>query len=125
MSIAALNVISNAMKELGINYSFMRWNGKPKYPYFTGEYQETQSLNEDGLQETTFILNGFTRGTWLELEEAKGKIENYFSKVGGKTVITDSGSAVAVFYLNSLVVPVEETELKRMQINLSIKEWSN
>ena len=81
-------------------------------------------MNEDGMQESTFMLTGFSRGTWLELEETKDKISSYFNKVGGRTVIADDGSAVAVFYSNSLVVPTGDAELKKIQINLDVKEWS-
>lgn len=124
MSKEALNIIAGAMKELAINYSFMEWKGKPVYPYFVGEYQEVEPYNEDGMQETAFILSGFSRETWLQLEEEKEKIKNHFNKVSGKTVIADNGAAVAVFYSNSLVVPTGDEELKKIQINLTIKEWS-
>jgi hypothetical protein len=124
MSKEVLNIIAGAMKELGINYSFMEWKGKPVYPYFVGEYQEVEPYNEDGMQETAFILSGFSRETWLQLEEEKEKIKNHFNKVSGKTVIADNGAAVAVFYSNSLVVPTGDEELKKIQINLTIKEWS-
>lgn len=124
MSKNGLKVIDEAMQSLGINYAFMEWNGEPKYPYFIGEYQEIPTLNEDGLQETTFLLTGFTRGTWLELEEVKEAICNYFNKVSGKTVIAEDGTAVAVFYANSFVIPTGDAELKKIQINLDVKEWS-
>ena len=105
-------------------YGFAEYAGDPVvYPYFVGEYTETESTTEDGLQETTFLLTGFSRGTWLELEEAKEKIENYFNQVSGHTVISDSGSGVAIFYAHSLIVPTGDAELKRIQINLSVKEW--
>jgi hypothetical protein len=123
MSKEGLKIIKDAMNALGINYSFMEWNGKPAYPYFVGEYQESPSLNEDGLQESTFLLTGFSRESWLALEDAKERIETYFSKVGGRTVIAESGSAVAVFYSNSLVIPTGDAELKKIQINLIVKEW--
>ena len=124
MSIAALTVISNSMQELQIPYEFGVWTQEPVYPYFVGEYTETPPLNEDGMQEKSFLLTGFTRGRWLELEEAKEKIKKHFNKVSGKTVIADGGSAVAVFYSNALVVPTGEADLKRIQINLIVKEWS-
>ena len=123
MSKAGLKIIKDAMTDLGLNYSFMEWNGEPVYPYFVGEYQETPSLNEDGLQETTFLLTGFSRESWLALEDAKEKISSHFNQVGGKTVIADNGSAVAVFYSNSLVIPTGDAELKKIQINLLVKEW--
>lgn len=123
MSKAGLKIIKDAMTDLDLNYSFMEWNGEPVYPYFVGEYQETPSLNEDGLQETTFLLTGFSRESWMALEDAKEKIESHFNQVGGKTVMTDNGSAVAVFYSNSLVIPTGDAELKKIQINLLVKEW--
>ena len=123
MSKEGLKIIKDAMKALGLNYSFMEWNGKPVYPYFVGEYQETPSLNEDGLQESTFLLTGFSRESWLALEDAKERIATYFNQVGGKTVMADNGSAVAVFYSNSLVVPTGDAELKKIQVNLLVKEW--
>lgn len=123
MSKEGLKIIKDAMKALGLNYAFMEWNGKPAYPYFVGEYQETPSLNEDGLQESTFLLTGFSRESWMALEDAKEKISTYFNQVGGRTVIADNGSAVAVFYSNSLVIPTGDAELKKIQINLDVKEW--
>ena len=128
MSKAALKIISEAMESMELKYGFMEYriSGPDPLPktYFTGEYQETESFSEDGLQETQFILNGFSREPWIRLEDAKEKIRKYFNNVTGKTVITDEGSAVAVFYGNSLVIPTGDAELKRIQINLTIKEWS-
>lgn len=124
MTTESMKVIASAMKQLDIPYRFGVWNSVPPDMYFVGEYQETPSMNEDGMQETTFLLTGFTRGEWGELERAKEKIMSHFSKVGGKSVITASGAAVAVFYSNSLIVPTGDGELKRIQVNLIIKEWS-
>lgn len=124
MSIAALKIISDSLQSLGINYEFGVWTSKVVYPYFVGEYQEIEPLNEDGMQETTFLLTGFSRDSWLQLEEAKEKIENHFNKVGGKTVIAENKSAVAIFYAGSLIIPTGDAELKKIQINLTIKEWS-
>lgn len=124
MSKNLLKVVSDGMTELGLEYEFGEYTKEPiSYPYFVGEYTETEPMTEDGLQETTFMLSGFSRGTWLTLENAKAKIENYFNKVYGKTVMVDDGSAVAVFYGNSLIVPTGDEELKKIQINLQCKEW--
>lgn len=127
MSQEVLKIIDNAMFFLGIEYGFVEYagnrHGKVVYPYFVGEYQETEPYTEDGMQEATFLLTGFSRGSWLELEEAKEKIEKHFNKVSGKVGITSSGSAVAIFYAHSLIVPTGDAELKSIQINLSIKEW--
>jgi len=122
MTGSALKVIKDAMADLGIAYSFMRYSGK-EYPYFVGEYTESPQPNEDGLQDTTFLLTGFTRSTWEELESAKARIKKKFHQSDGLIVTTNEG-VVAIFYENSLVVPTGDAELKRIQINLIIKEWS-
>jgi hypothetical protein len=123
MSIRALKIVSDAMEALGIEYGFAEYAKTPVvYPYFVGEYTERESMTEDGLQEATFLLTGFHRGTWLELERAKEQIEKHFSQVG-KVAIADDGSAVAIFYANALIVPTGDAEVKSIQINLSIKEW--
>lgn len=128
MTSKPLQIIADAMDALGIEYGFgvYRGNaaGKIVYPYFVGEYTETPPLYENGLQESTVMLTGFHRGTWEQLEAAKAKIENYFNKISGKTVMADDGSAVIVFYDNALVIPKEDAELKSIQINLSVQEWS-
>ena len=124
MSKALLNIIATSLESMGLEYAFATYNENPiRYPYFVGEYTETAVTTEDGMQETAFILNGFHRGPWLELEDAKEKIEQHFSRVSGLTVMTEDGSAVAVFYEDALVVPTGDEEFKRIQINLKAKEW--
>ena len=128
MSKEGLEIIFDAMASLGLKYQFMQYVCKKgeKLPdtYFVGEYQEIPPMYEDGMQESTFLITGFSREDWDVLEDAKNKISAHFNKVGGKTVITASGAAVAVFYSNSLVIPTGDAELKKIQINLTIKEWS-
>lgn len=125
MTSNVLRIISDSMSALNLEYDFVTYRKKPiVYPYFVGSYTESEAMNEDGMQECSFRLTGFTRGEWQTLEEAKAKIETYFGRVGGKTVMVDDGSAVAIFYANSLIVPTGEADLKSIQINLSIKEWS-
>ena len=123
MSMQVMKVVSGAMESLGIEYEFVTFTRIPVYPYFVGEYTETESFTEDGLQESTFLLTGFSRDSWQTLEAAADKIRDYFDKVSGKTVIADNGSAVAIFYATSLIVPTGDAELKSIQINLSVKEW--
>ena len=126
MSKAVLQTVSTEMGALGINYMFKRWKGKPVYPYFTGEYQEVESINEDGMQETQFILTGFARGedAIAELEDIKEKIRKHFPQVGGRLATVD-GSAVVIYYASAFGnLPTGDAELKKIQINLTIKEWS-
>ena len=122
MSIAALKFVSDTLDSLGISYQFGEWSTNPvPNPYFVGEYTEPESMTreEDGYQETSFILTG-TGTNWLTLEQAKATIENNISK----TAILSNGNGVAIFYGGSLIIPTGDAELKRIQINLTIKEWS-
>lgn len=121
MSISALRFISEKLEKLKIPYAFEEWtaNEVPD-PYFVGEYNEVESTEreENGYQETTFILTGTGR-KWLGLEQAKEIIENNITE----TAILPNGNGIAVFYSNSFPVPTGDAELKRIQINLTIKEW--
>lgn len=120
MTTEVLAYINKELTEAGINYEFGERTSKVVYPYFVGEYQETEPMTEDGLHEVDFILNGFSRGSWLILEEAKNKIEKLFTF---NTSILENNSGVDVSYSGSLIVPTGDAELKRIQINLKIKEW--
>ena len=122
MTTEPLKLISDGMAALGLNYAFMMWEGEPKYPYFTGEYKESPPMTEDGLQEADFILTGWHRGSWLELETAKEKIENYFYR-DGRTAIASNGNAVVVSYSHSFVIPSGDAELNKIEIHLNVKEW--
>ena len=122
-----LDVIAKAMDEIKVNYDYPEWQGKPKYPYFVGEYQESEPINEDGQEETDFILTGFARGAdaLLELERDKAKIKKNFPSIGGMMATLDNGSTVAIFYANTLAnIPTGDEELKKIQINLKVKEWT-
>lgn len=124
MTTAPLKIISDGMDALGLEYGFGTYSGNPvQYPYFVGEYTEAGSLTEDGLQESTFMLNGFSRTSWEALETAKEAIENYFDKVSGLTMIADNGNGICISYENALIVPTGDAELKRIQIDLRILEW--
>ena len=122
MTSEPLKLISDGMVALGLNYAFERWEDEPKYPYFTGEYLEEESTSEDGMQQCDFILTGITRGSWLDLETAKEKIENYFYR-DGRTAIASNGNAVVVFYSRSDFIPSGDAELKKIEIRLKAKEW--
>lgn len=118
MRVETLSYISDLLKSLDVPYSFMEWKGKVPGTYFVGEYQEVEALSEDGMQESLFILTGFTRDSFLSLEEYKETIEN---KIEG-TAILDSGSSVAIFYGRAFPVP-GSAGIKKLQINLTVKEW--
>lgn len=118
--IKALEIISKMLTEQGINYEFMRYSEKPVYPYFVGSYTEIPNDVENGLQESTFTLDGYHNGSWLDFETAKDKIKAIFDDF---TTVED-GVGVAISYENVIPVPIDSADMKRIQIYLDIKEWS-
>ena len=122
MRTETLKLIAETLADIGVNYEFGEWSSDiVKDPYWVGSYTESESMTEDGLQETTFTLDGFSKNSWLEIQRDKEKIEKLFSNL---TAITESGSGVAVLYANAMNIPTGDSAFKRIQINLSVKEWS-
>ena len=117
-----LKFINEQMDILEVPYEFGEWTSEIQYPYFTGEPTEAPNTTEDGYEETTLLLNGFHRGKYIVLEEIKNKIKKHFDPDYGLRASTDSGS-IAVFFDGSFYSPTGEADLKRIQINLLIKEW--
>ena len=124
MTDESLKYISDTLESAGINYEFGEYTSELQYPYFVGEYAETDVENEDGMQETALILSGFSRDSWLTLEKAKKTIKKLFPPIEGRTAILESGSGIAVFYARSNNIPTGDYQLKRLEINLTIKDWS-
>lgn len=111
--------LNNVLK---IPYQLGQWTSDVIYPYFVGEFTEEPTTTEDGYESSTLLITGFHRGAMLDLEEAKAKIKKHFDPIFGLRAKTDSGS-IAVFYNGAFFVPTGEANLKRIEINLSIKEW--
>ena len=122
MNTETLSYINTILKESGLHYSFVRWNGELVFPYWIGEYSEVDSIYEDGMVESDFILTGTTEESWFTLQQVKEKIEKLFRD---RTTILESGIGLSISFERSLIVPTESDTLKRIQINLSVKEWRN
>lgn len=120
MTPEGLKFISTTLKPL-INYHFLYYKtDKVEYPYWVGEYLESEYSAETNYQETTFILTGVTRGSYLELEKQKEIIKKAFKD---KRVILSNGAGIAVYFDYSMPIRVDDIELQKIQINLTIQEW--
>ena len=117
-----LKFIKEQMETIAVPYEFGEWTSEVIYPYTVGEITEEPIVNEDGNEESTMILTSFHRGNYIDLETLKGKIKNHFHPICGVRSETDSGS-IAVFFDGSFYVQTGEADLKKIQINLRIKEW--
>lgn len=119
--IECFGVIDKILTDNGINYEFQRQNKRKNYPYCVGSYQETGNSVESGLQELMFYLDCYTTGTRFELEQLKEQIKQLFMDF---TTVTESGTGIAINYENSIPVPIDTSDYKHIQINLTVKEWS-
>lgn len=113
--------MNESMEHLEIPYGFMKWTDDIILPFWVGEYTEIENLNEDGLDQSTFIITGLSESV-LDLEKVKEKIKAYFP-IEGRTAILENGSGIAVSYSTSIPVDSGKQGLYRLQINLNIKEW--
>jgi hypothetical protein len=120
MTTEGLNFISSILKPL-VNYHFLYYKtDKVEYPYWVGEYLESEYSAETNYQETTFILTGVTRGSYLELEKQKEIIKKALKD---KRAVLSSGTGIAVHFDYSMPIRVDDIELQKIQINLTIQEW--
>ena len=123
MTEAAMKYMSDLMDSLSIPYDFMEWKDKPPDDrYFVGEPLEDimTTLEEDGQQDITFILRGFTRKDYsLLMKDAQTIKQNL-----PHTAILPDGTGIAVFYEGSRPVQTADNQLKSIKTNLKIKEWS-
>lgn len=117
-----LKFISEQMDEIEVPYEFGEWTSPVCYPYFVGEISEEEPTTEDGLEQSILLLTGFHRGAYADLLEFLAKIKQHFHPIHGARAETEGG-AIAVFYAGSMYVPTNEAQLKKIQINLKIKEW--
>lgn len=107
-----------------VQYAFGRWKGKAadgETCYWVGEAIEVESPNrtENGMQEISLFIRGYTRGTWLLLEQEKEKIEKHVPC----TMMLADGTGVVILYDYANMVPTGDAELKSMKINMTIQEW--
>lgn len=117
-----LKFINEQLKALNIPYEFGEWTSDVQYPYFVGEITEDAPETEDGAETSTFILTGTHKGSYLDLIKIKEKVKKHFDAIYGLRDRTEAGS-ISIFWDGAFFVPTNVADLKRIQINLRIKEW--
>ena len=122
MTLAAMKFITDMMDSIGIPFAFMQWNDEFPSRYWVGSCIEPESLTreENGKQDTTVILQGYAgKENWMQLFQDKEAIEKHASQ----TAILPNGNGIAVSYEGGDVVPVGDSDLVSMKINLEVQEW--
>ena len=122
MTLAAMKFITELMDDIGVPFAFMQWNADLPSRYWVGSCIEPESLTraENGKQDTTLYLQGYAgKENWMLLFQDKETIE----KTASQTAILPDGTGIAVSYEGSDVVPVGDSDIVSMKINLEIQEW--
>ena len=117
-----LQFINAQMDSLAIPYEFGEWTSAVSYPYSVGECTEVPVMVEDGSEEHSFILTVFHWGQYMALEEIKEKLKKHFHPVHGLRAAVEGGT-IAAFYGGAFYIPTGEADLKKLQVDLTIKIW--
>lgn len=111
-----LTILNDELEALNIPYTFDEWDNEIELPQFIGEIHETPTNDEDGLNEYSFILTGY--GTnYSELFEFSDKLKTKY-KTGA--IVNN----IVITYKNTDIIENNTEDLKQIQINLKIKNWS-
>lgn len=122
MTIEGLKFVNSCLDDLKIPFEFMEWTAsKIPDPYWVTEYTEVESMDEDGMEETAFILTGTTKKKYFELEKVKELLKDTFWN--GLTAVLDNGQGIAINYGEAYPIPSIDEGVHRIQITLKIKEW--
>ena len=115
-----LNVLKNEAKLMNLPYEFDNWKSERRLPYFVGEIAEIITSDEDGKREFDFILTGEDGETYSRLLDYSEIIKKRYKY--GHSVVIDGG-VVKIIYNNTIPVPVEDEDVKRIQINITVYLW--
>ena len=116
-----LTYISERMEEINIPYSYGVWQDTVTYPYFVGNYDETEYRYEDNYSGGTFTLDGWARGSsaMITLVTVADTIKQAFDDM--QAVVDDHTYFIRYGGMQS--IPSGEEGLYRIQITLFVNEW--
>ena len=114
--IKVLTAMKNELEKMNIPYTFDGWDNEIELPQFVGEISETPTLDEDGKNEYSFILTGFAT-SYSELFDISEQLKKKYKT----SAIVDG---IVIKYDNATTIDNGTDDLKQIQINLTIKEWS-
>ena len=110
MTVNGLKFIADKLNAAGIPYCFEEWTKDIQYPYFVGSYTESEPLNEDGESNSTFLLTGTTRDSWLSLEQLKAEIKNIFPALPELTYDESLSMMIDIQYVGYIDLEKREAE---------------
>lgn len=116
-----LGALDKLLTDNGINYTLDLANDVVTFPFWEGDYQEIDSSDEQGYHEYVFTLTGTNKGTYSRLIK---DLEIIRKITMNHTEMLESGHGIAFYYEHMQMIPSQDERIKRMEITLTIKEWS-
>lgn len=113
--IEVLTLMNDLLEEMNVPYTFDNWDEDIPLPQFIGECSEVPTTDEDGKNEYSFILNGYST-TYEDLFAFNEQIKRRFR-------LSPIINHVVIKYDNMTTVDSGSEDLKQIQINLKIKKW--
>ena len=111
-----LKILKKELENMNIPYTFDEWDKDYELPQFIGEILETPTIDEDGLNEHSFILTGYSK-TYDYLFNISDKLKNKYKT----SKIVDG---ITIKYDDTITISNDIDDLKQIQITFKIKDWS-
>lgn len=119
MMVDLIGFIGRKLEEAAIPYEYGEWTRQVSYPYFVGSFVESDYRFEDGCTVGTFTLDGWSRGSKIELVEVSDRIKDIFRDLQE----IQGNSLFYVRFGGSLPAPAGEDDLFKITITLFTHEW--
>lgn len=117
--VGLLGFIGETLEEAGICYEYGEWTQDISYPYFVGSFMETDYRYEDNCTIGTFTLDGWAKGSKINLIEMSDRIKGVFNEL----YTTQEDSLYYIRFGGSTPVPTGEADLFKVTITLFTYEW--
>lgn len=114
--IKVLTLMNDLMNEMNLPYTYDKWDADLVLPHFIGEISEVPTVDEDGKNEYSFILTGFA----INYSYLFGIADKFKQRFKTSAII----DGVVVKYDSTSTISSDTDDLKQVQINFTIKEWS-
>ena len=114
--INVLTFLKKDFENMNIPYTFDGWDNDVELPQFIGEISEIPTVDEDGKSEYSVILTGYATNYTFLFEVA----EQLKSKYKTSAIV----DGMAIKYDSTKPIDNGTDDLKQIQINMTIKEWS-
>ena len=118
--IEVLKALKIELDNLGIPYCSDNWGKDVILPYFVGELDEVNTVDEDGKREFIFTLTGEDIDSYTRLYQYTEVLKKTYKQ--SKKISLDSGNMVMI-YNRTINIPVDADRIKRTETEFTIYLW--